>query len=58
MMQNEKKVAIGEYKGSPMLILNPDSRFPFQFGMAKAKLIIENFEAIKRFVDSDGTAVE
>jgi hypothetical protein len=42
-----------EFKGNPMLVLTqgPDDRFPFQFGLKKAKLILENIEEIKKFVE-------
>ena len=45
----------GEFKGNKMIILKKDDNdnYPFQFGKAKAKLIIENFEAIKEFSESD-----
>jgi len=45
----------GEFKGNKMIILKKDDNdnYPFQFGKAKAKLIIENFEAIKEFAESD-----
>ena len=39
-----------EYKGHPILILNPESRYPFSFGLSKAKLIIEHLERIKEFI--------
>jgi hypothetical protein len=41
-----------EYKGNPMLVLTqgPEDRFPFQFGLKKAKLILEHLEDIKAFV--------
>ena len=41
-----------EFKGNPMLVLrqDPEDRFPFQFGLKKAKLILENIEEIQRFV--------
>lgn len=38
------------YKGFPMIVLNRGDKFPFQFGVAKAKLIIENIDKIKAFV--------
>ncbi len=41
---------IGQYKGHPMIILNPEDRFPFQFGLNKAKLILQHLEAIRGFV--------
>lgn len=41
-----------EFKGNAMLVLKNDEadNFPFQFGVKKAKLIVENFETIKDFV--------
>ena len=42
----------GQYKGHPMIILNPDDRFPFQFGLNKAKLVLQHFDAIRSFVES------
>lgn len=43
---------IDSFKGHPVLCLNPESRFPFSFGLAKAKLILENLEAIKKFAEA------
>lgn len=45
---------ISEYNGNKVLVLNPGARFTFSFGLTKAKLILENLEAIKKFVDSNG----
>jgi len=41
-----------EFKGNPMLVLkrNEDDKFPFSFGLTKAKMILENLEEIKKFV--------
>ncbi len=41
-----------EYKGNPMLVLkrSEDEKFPFSFGLAKAKMILDNLEEIKKFV--------
>ena len=41
-----------EYKGQPVLILkrNENDKYPFSFGLSKARLIIECFEEIKKFV--------
>jgi hypothetical protein len=43
---------LGTYKGNPMLILksSPDDKFPFQFGLKRAKLILEQIENIKGFI--------
>jgi len=42
-----------EFKGNPMIILGQgdEDRYPFQFGLKKAKLVIEHIEAIKQFVE-------
>ncbi len=47
------EVLEGEYQGSAMLIIrNSDKdRFPFQFGLKKARLILEHVEDIKKFVE-------
>jgi hypothetical protein len=41
-----------EYKGNPMLVLKrgPEDRYPFQFGLSKAKLVLEAVEEIKTWV--------
>jgi hypothetical protein len=41
---------ITEFKGHYLLVLEPESRFPFQFGLRKAKLILDNADAIREFV--------
>ena len=42
----------GEFKGSPVLSLSngPDDKYPFTFGVRKAKLILDHLEDIKTFV--------
>ncbi len=42
-----------EFKGNPMIVLknSEEDKFPFQFGVKKAKLVLENIEAIKKFVE-------
>jgi len=44
-----------EYRGKPILILkrNEEDKFPFSFGLSKAKLILENLEEIKKFVEEN-----
>lgn len=44
------KVTKGEYKGKPTLTLDADSKWPFTFGVNKARAIVEHIEAIKAFV--------
>ena len=45
----------GEYKGNKLIILkqNEDEKYPFSFGVRKAKLIVENIEEIKKFVEEN-----
>jgi len=42
-----------EFKGNPMIVLGQgdEDRYPFQFGLKKAKLVIEHIDAIKDFVE-------
>ncbi len=44
-----------EFKGNAMIVLSqgPDDKFPFQFGFKKAKLILDNIEEIKKFVEKN-----
>lgn len=48
-------VEYGSYKDNKLIILkrNAEDSFPFQFGKGKAKLIVENFDAIKSFAESE-----
>lgn len=41
-----------EYKGRPILVLkrSEDEKFPFSFGVSKARMILEHIEEIKKFV--------
>ncbi|MBI5872562.1 MAG: hypothetical protein HZB36_00215 [Candidatus Omnitrophica bacterium] len=57
-MENENQGCIverGEFKGKPILILKRDQedKYAFSFGLTKAKLIVENIEAIKKFVEEN-----
>lgn len=48
-------VEYDEFKGNKMIKLISDrdqeGKYPFSFGKNKAKLIVENFEAIKKFAE-------
>lgn len=58
-MSDESEVpTIGEYQGKPMIVLNPDSQYKFQFGVKKAQLILQNIEYIRRFAESNGTSLD
>lgn len=45
---------VGEYKGHVTISLSnsEEDAYPFTFGLAKAKLILEHIEDIKKFVES------
>lgn len=58
-MDNENQGCIverGEYKGKPLIILrrSEEDKYPFSFGVNKAKLILDNLEEIKKFVEENG----
>lgn len=42
-----------EFKGKPIIILRRDEndRYPLSFGLGKARLIMENLDEIKKFVE-------
>ena len=44
-----------EFKGNKIIVLkkSEDDQFPFSFGKGKARLIVENFEAIKKFSEEN-----
>ncbi|MFH1222401.1 MAG: hypothetical protein V1492_04935 [Candidatus Micrarchaeota archaeon] len=48
-------VEFGEYKGNKLIILrrDEDDKYPFSFGKTKAKLIVQNFEEIKKFAEEE-----
>lgn len=52
---NMSKVEYSEFKGNKIIKLMKDEAdsFPFSFGKGKAKLIVENFEAIKKFAEEE-----
>ncbi|MEM0140279.1 MAG: hypothetical protein QXZ44_06705 [Ferroplasma sp.] len=43
---------ISEFKGHKIITLSigEDDKYPFSFGIAKAKLILDNLDEIKNFV--------
>jgi ERCC4-related helicase len=49
-----------EFKGKPVLILKRDEndKYPFAFGLSKAKMMLENIEEIKRFVEENDKAAD
>jgi hypothetical protein len=49
---------VSEFKGNPLITLNPGSKWPFSMGLAKARLALQNVQFLQRFVDTNGTSVE
>ena len=47
-----------EFRSHKILILKRknDDKFPFQFGLGKARMIVEHFDKIKEFVDKNKNA--
>ncbi len=61
MADEEKKGAkIGEFKGNPVISLpvGGSDRYPFTFGLSKAKAILEYIDDIKKFVEDNDTKKE
>ena len=43
---------IGEYKGNPTITLKEgEGKYPFSFGLAKARMILAHVDDIKKFVE-------
>lgn len=44
-----------EYKGKPTMVIKRDEndKFPFSFGLTKAKMILESIDEIKKFVEEN-----
>lgn len=44
-----------EYRGKPIIIIKKtaEDRFPFSFGLTKAKMIVESIDEIKKFVEEN-----
>ena len=44
-----------EYQGKPMLSFKQDEndKYPFTFGVKKAKIILDHFEDIQKFVEEN-----
>jgi hypothetical protein len=48
---------IGEFKGKPMFVINKDSKYPFSFGIPKAKVIVKHLKPLLKFVETDGKEI-
>ena len=53
-------VSYETYKNHPMIVLKKqeDDKYPFKFGLNKAKLVLDHIEEIRQFVESEGNAGE
>lgn len=51
--QDAVTASVGEYQGRPTLTLKRGTGLPFTFGVAKARLIIEAYEHVKRFAEAN-----
>jgi len=57
----DKMIEISEFKGHKVLKLmrSIEDKYPMSFGLQKAKLIMENLEEIKKFIEeNDNEQVE
>lgn len=48
-------IELSEFKGNKVIILKRDAndKYPFSFGLSKAKLIMEHIGDIKKFVEDN-----
>ena len=48
-------IEIKEFKSKPIIALKKDEedKYPFSFGLGKAKLILENIKEIEKFVEDN-----
>jgi hypothetical protein len=48
-------IEYGEFKGNRMIILkrSEEDRYPFMLPKSKARLIVENYEEIRKFAEED-----
>ncbi len=55
LRKEEYMIERSEYKGKPLIVIkrSEDDKYPFSFGISKAKLILENIEEIKKFVEEN-----
>ena len=55
MQEQNMTTSYSEFKGKKIISLkrSEEDTFPFSFGKTKAKLIVENFEEIKKFAEEE-----
>ena len=50
-------VDLDSYKGKPMFVINKTSRYPFSFGLPKAKLLLKYVDQLRKFVETEGKTI-
>lgn len=52
---DQSEVLEGSYRDNRVMIIrtSPQDRFPFQFGVRKAQLIVKYFDLIKAFAEKE-----
>ena len=50
-------VDLDGYKNRPTIAFNKKSKYPWSFGILKAKIIVKHFAAIKRIVETNGESI-
>lgn len=60
MSEERIPATIGEYKGNAIISLpvSGSTKYPFTFGLNKAKAILEYLDDIKKFVEENDTPAE
>ena len=55
MSEEKLNATVGEYKGNAIISLpvSGSTKYPFTFGLNKARAILEYFDDIKKFVDDN-----
>lgn len=55
MSEEKLQATVGEYKGNAIISLPVagSTKYPFTFGLNKAKAILEYYEDIKKFVEDN-----
>lgn len=51
-----KATSVNDPEYGPLVVIDPQSRFPFRFGIAKARKIVEHYTFIKKFVEDNKDA--
>ena len=60
MSEEKMQATIGEYKGNAIISLpvSGSNKYPFTFGLNKAKAVLEFLDDIKKFVEENDKKVE